>query len=146
MNVSTLGYAEHVRGAKYQQSLDFLAQHGILESQCILVKGYFQDTLTPEFHARYTQEGRHIGFAFLDCNITSSYQICLDFIRDFVGAGTYVYMDEYFINHDVPAVFGDFSERLQQRKGLRSIFIRNAGTFGALFVLQAHMDTARSSD
>ena len=73
------------------------------------------------------------GFAFLDCNISSSYKTCFDFIRDLVFPGSFIYMDEYFINGDVPHLFEDFANYLRDNRTLKVNYVRDAAGVGALF-------------
>lgn len=120
---------------KLEEAHNYICGHGIMVDQCFVRPGYFQETLTDEFKAQYLGEGRKIGYAFLDCNITSSYETVFDFIFELMGKDSAIYMDEYFVNKDVPVLFASFSERLLRERGLASYFMRNAGGFGALFRL-----------
>ena len=43
-----------------------------LKDRCVMVPGYFQDTLTEEFKAKMRARKQKIGFAFLDVNIAAS--------------------------------------------------------------------------
>jgi hypothetical protein len=131
-------YADIPGVNKYQQALSTIRDHGLFLDRCVLRKGLFEDTLNQEFKDGYKAERRSISFAFLDCNILSSYRTCFDFIIDFVRPGTFVYMDEYYVTQGVPALFDRFCDRLKAEMGdVRPLFVRNAGTFGALFLLAA---------
>jgi hypothetical protein len=44
-------------------------------------QGYFQETLNDAFKEELRREGRKIGFAFLDCNLSSSYKVCFEFLE-----------------------------------------------------------------
>jgi hypothetical protein len=119
---------------KMAMARKYITDHGLLADRCILKQGYFQDTLSPQFKAELAAEQRKIGFAFLDCNITSSYVLVFDFILDLLVAGrAFVYMDEYFVNGDVPPLFDTFAKRLRDKRGLVARYMRNAGGFGALY-------------
>ena len=99
-----------------------------------IVKGYFEDTLNDAFKARLRKEGRRVGFAFLDCNIVSSYRTCFDFLEEFIQSGrAFVYMDEYYCTGGVPELFDKFRSAVRERHGMQAHFVRNAGGFGALF-------------
>ena len=104
-----------------------------MPDNCILTQGYFEDTLNREFKSELLGENRKIGFAFLDCNITPSYEMAFDFILGLMAGMSFVYMDEYFINADVPILYKEFSAKLREEQGLNSYYMRNAGGFGALF-------------
>jgi hypothetical protein len=100
------------------------------------VKGHYEDTLNDAFKARLRAETRRVGFAFLDCNIAKSYQTCFDFLEDFVREDrVFIYIDEYFQTHEVPRMFDVFCANVGKRYGLRPHYIRNAGAYGALFIL-----------
>jgi len=134
---SRIGYfAPHlVRGDQYQLHLDYVKDHGLFEEQCILVQGFFQDTLNPAFKANLLDEGRRIGFAFLDCNMTFSYKIAFDFIFDLLADNSYIYMDEYFQNAAVCEHFETFKRKLREERRIGCVYVRNAAGFGGLFRL-----------
>jgi hypothetical protein len=120
----------------YRTSEKRLRRHGLLLDRCVIVKGHFEDTLNDEFKARLRAENRRVGFAFLDCNIPSSYKTCFDFLRDFVREDrAFIYIDEYFQMNEVPGLFDEFCAAVKDRFGLRAHYIRNSGAFGALFIL-----------
>jgi hypothetical protein len=48
---------------------------------------------------------------------------------------SFIYMDEYFLTLEVPEMFAEFCEKVRDRHGLTARYIRNAGAFGALFIL-----------
>lgn len=121
------------QGDKYQWHLEMIKEHGLYVDQCILVQGLFELTLTKNFKASYQKENRKIGFAFLDCNITSSYKTVFEFIFDLLADNSYVYMDEYFQNPEVNTLFNDFCIKLRSKRKLGAVYIRNAGGFGGLF-------------
>lgn len=132
-------YFEHYRGnAAYGVDRRDLMRHDLLLDRCEVVKGYFADTLNEVLKERLRREGRRIGFAFLDCNIGSSYRTCFDFIIEFIRQDrVFVYMDEYFITLEVPAMFGAFARKAEERYGLKPHYVRSAGGFGALFCLMS---------
>jgi hypothetical protein len=69
----------------YRKSEARLRNHGLMLDRCELVKGHFEDTLNDAFKARLRTENRRVGFAFLDCNIPSSYKTCFDFLQQFMN-------------------------------------------------------------
>jgi hypothetical protein len=111
-----------------------LRRHGLLLDRCVIMKGHFEDTLNDEFKAQLRADNRRIGFAFLDCNIPSSYKTCLDFLLDFIRDDrAFVYIDEYFQIPGVAELFDAFCDAVRARYGLRARYVRDAGAFGALF-------------
>jgi hypothetical protein len=128
-------YFEHYRGDEiYRKNFLQLKRHQLLADRIEIVKGYFEDTLNEKFRARLRNENRRVGFAFLDCNIGSSYKTCFDFLEEFIQEGrAFVYMDEYFCTEGVPELFEKFCSAVRQRHHMRAHYVRNAGGFGALF-------------
>jgi hypothetical protein len=123
-------------GHHYRTALRRLRWHGLMPNRIELVKGHFEDTLNDAFKARLRAESRRVGFAFLDCNIAPSYKTCFDFLRDFINEDrAFIYMDEYFQTNEVPRMFEDFCAAIKERYGMRAHYVRNAGAFGALFIL-----------
>lgn len=116
--------------------VDKLETYGALRDRCVLVPGYYQDTLNDAFKARLRAEGRKIGFAFLDVNTQSSYKLVLDFLLDVMGQHKmFIYLDEYFMDAPVPVLYKKFTAEAKKRFNLESYYMRNAGSFGALFCL-----------
>ena len=109
--------------------------HNILPHRCILKQGYFQDTLDSEFTASYIKEGRRIGTLFLDCNIASSYEFVFNWAAPLLHKRCFVYMDEFYITDGVQELFDNFCREVRDRYNARPAFVRNAGAFGALYLL-----------
>lgn len=124
-----------IRGNKIKQHYQYLDEHNLYRDQCFLVQGLFQNTLTPEFKAKYKSEKRKIGFAFLDCNMQSSYKTVFEFIFDLMAEQSYIYMDEYFQGPYVIEFYQQFVDELRRKRNMGSVYIRNAGGFGGLFRL-----------
>ena len=113
-----------------------LHDFGLMAGRVELIKGYFKDTLNDAFKSRLHAEKRRVGFAFLDCNIVSSYKTCFDFLVEFIREErAFIYMDEYFQIPGVATLFDEFCSAVLKRYGLKARYIRTAGAFGALFVL-----------
>lgn len=115
-----------------------LARYEALKDRCVIVPGYFQDTLNDDFKAMMRRENRKIGFAFLDVNIASSYKFVFDFLLDVMRPDRmFIEIDEYFEEHSpaIHTLYDDFAQAAKDRYNLDSLYMRNAGAFGALFCL-----------
>jgi hypothetical protein len=122
----------------YEVSQTKLKRHGLFLDRCHIIKGHFEDTLNEDFKEQLRSQKRRIGFAFLDCNIPSSYKTCLDFIGEFVNQDrVFIYLDEYFQIKGAADLFDDFSTKMRETRGLKTRFVRDAGGFGALFCLMS---------
>jgi hypothetical protein len=130
-------YFEHWRIAPEQaMPLASLEPYGALRHRCIMVSGYFEDTLNEQLKAKMRSANQRIGFAFLDCNFASSYKVVFDFLIDVIGpTKMFIYLDEYFMEPSVPVLYSMFTDMARERYGLHSIYMRNAANFGALFCL-----------
>jgi hypothetical protein len=136
-------YFEVYRGAKKFPDEE-LQRHGILLDRVEMIKGYFSDTLNADFKARLRREGRKIGYAFIDVNIAPSYATVFDFLPEFMQEGRcFVYMDEYFLVPEVPILFQGFCKQMADINGMAPYYIRNAGSFGALFCFMTDSRPAR---
>jgi hypothetical protein len=122
-------------GDQYDQHLQFVDEHQLFADRCFLVQGFFQDTLTAAFKTAYRREERSIGFAFIDCNVESSYKVVFEFIFDLLAPNGYLYMDEYFVWPYVFTQFQQFRTELAAKRHIACEYIRNAGGFGGLFRL-----------
>ena len=140
--VNERSFFEGWRGT--QESNDpelLLTPYGPLKERCVLVSGYYQDTLDESLKSKLRAEQRKIGFAFLDCNLNSSYRLVFDFLLDVIGSHKmFIYLDEYLMDHPVAALYQKFAAEVKRRHRLTSIFVRNAGSFGALFCLMPGLD------
>jgi hypothetical protein len=115
-----------------------LKRFGQLKDRCHIVQGYFQDTLNDDFKAMMKRENRKIGFAFLDVNIASSYKFLFDFLLEVMTRDRmFIEIDEYFEEHkpSIHPFYLDFAAEAKRRYNLDSLYMRNAGAFGALFCL-----------
>jgi hypothetical protein len=113
-----------------------------LKDRCVLVQGYFEDTLNDEFRTKMRANNQKIGYAFVDCNSEQSYKVVFDFLIDVIGADKmFIYLDEYFMDAPVDRLYRQFTEEAKKRYGLNSLYMRNAGSFGALFCLMPGVKT-----
>lgn len=132
-------YFEHWRNPfDVAAPLASLQRYGPLKDRCVIVQGYFQDTLNDDFKAMMKRENRSIGFAFLDVNIASSYKFVFDFLLEVMKPQRmFIEIDEYFEEQRPPIhpLYQEFAASAKQRYGLDSLYMRNAGAFGALFCL-----------
>jgi hypothetical protein len=130
-------YFEHWRNPfELAAPITTLAKYGALKDRCVIVQGYFQDTLTDKLKAEF--RNRKIGFVFIDVNIASSYKMVFDFLLDVMKPERiFIEIDEYFEDHKPPihTLYQDFAVKAKQRYNLDSMYMRNAGAFGALFCL-----------
>lgn len=135
-------YFEGWRGTEEGNDPDLLlTPYGSLKDRCVLVSGYYQDTLNDNLKAKLQGEGRKVGFAFLDCNLASSYKIVFDFLLDVLGSyKVFIYLDEYLMDYPVAGLYQKFAAEAKRRHELTSLYVRNAGSFGALFCLMPGLD------
>lgn len=131
-------YFERWQGeAKKREARNWIERHGLYVDRCEIVAGYFENTV-PAVLERYRDGARKIGFAFLDCNITSSYRFLFGVLPPAVHPCGFIYMDEYHVNPQVPLLFQAFLEELRATRGFGAQFVRSAGVFGALFRFMGH--------
>ncbi|MGE0229962.1 MAG: hypothetical protein AB7U23_15790 [Dehalococcoidia bacterium] len=117
----------------YDMSMKMLRDHGLLLDRCELHKGYFSDTVPTQLERYRDPAGRKIAFAFLDCNITASYEYLFGLLPPCVHPRGFIYMDEYHDNSDVPVLFRKFVQEVEETRGFGVELVRNAGGFGALY-------------
>lgn len=132
-------YFEHWRNpTDIAAPLWTLDRYRALRDRCVIVPGYFDETLDDELKTTMRKPDRKIGFAYLDCNIASSYKQVFDFLLDVMKPQRmFIALDEYFEEHKPPIhpLYQDFAAKAKERYGLDSLYMRNAGAFGALFCL-----------
>lgn len=131
-------YFGHWEGEdKREQAHAFLDQHNLFRNRCEVHAGFFTDTVPPILERYRGVDAEKIGFAFLDCNITTSYEFLFGLLPPCVNSHGFIYMDEYYENQDVPGLFREFVAELERTRGFGVEFVRNAGVFGALFRFMA---------
>lgn len=121
------------KGDRLDQHQGFVRDHGLYVDKCHLVQGLFSDTLTAKRREAYLAEGRRIGFAFLDCNMGSSYKTVFEWIFPMLAGNSYVYMDEYLQSPTVIEYWEQFVSELRIRRNMNTVWVRNAAGFGGLF-------------
>lgn len=130
-------FQAYTKGKNYYREMQLKYEsYEIMKGRVELIKGYFKDTLNDDFKKRLRNENRNIGFAFLDCNIPSSYETCFNFMEEFINPKkSFVYLDEYYQFPEVANLYDKFVLNVSERYGLKSRFVRTAGAYGALFRL-----------
>lgn len=84
-------------GALHTSEEEFIRQvvdHGMPREKLITVKGYYEETLTPELKARLLPT--RAAVVYLDCDLYSSAAAALEFASDFLQPGTVVVFDDWF--------------------------------------------------
>ena len=117
-----------------------LDEFDVFRDRTHLIQGFFDKTL-PAF-----KTPSKVGFAFLDCNITPSYQYVLSYIFDKVDVDSYIYADEYFDNSLIYAEVQRFKNKLIQERNLDLNFVRAAASVGALFRIVKFIDEKDTGD
>ena len=128
----------HRAAVEHSMDLASLEEYGRLKDRCVMVPGYYQDTLNDALKQQRKAENRRVGFAFLDCSLGSSYKTVFDFLLDVIGPERmFIYMDEYFIDAkpSVHSLYRDFAAEAKRRYDFDSLYMRNAAGCGALFSL-----------
>jgi hypothetical protein len=82
---------------QYRSSLgmtrSYLKKRGVPPDRVVLEKGWFSDTLTPEFRER--NGIRRASFLMVDCDLYSSAREALDFAGPLLGRRTVIYFDDW---------------------------------------------------
>lgn len=133
----------HRVAGEHSMATSSLEPYGSLSKRCIMVPGYFEDTLNDALKAKRNAEGRRVCFAFLDCSLGSSYKTVFDFLIDVIGPKRmFIYLDEYFIDAQpsVHVLYESFCAEAKRRHNLDSLYMRNAAGCGALFSLMPTRD------
>lgn len=117
-----------------------LDEFDVFRDRTHLIQGFFEKTL-PTF-----KSPSKVGFAFLDCNLASSYQYVLKYIFDKLDVNSYMYADEYFDNSVIYAEVQKFRNKLVQERNLDLNYVRSAGSVGALFRIVEFVDEKDTGD
>ncbi|MET4801290.1 TylF/MycF/NovP-related O-methyltransferase [Bradyrhizobium sp. LB11.1] len=82
-----------------QEFLRLIGEHGIYTSQVRTVKGLYGDSLTPALKQQFTESGRRIALANIDCDLYESAIPVFDFIEPLLQAGSVLYIDDLFVGN-----------------------------------------------
>jgi len=91
-----------------------LTDHGMPPDQLITVKGFYDQSLTPELRDRLLPGKAAV--IYLDCDLYASAVPVLEFVRPFLARGTVLVFDDWFCFHGDPErgerrAFREFRER-----------------------------------
>ena len=100
-----------------KQFLNIIAEQGILVDRVHTVKGFYQDSLTPELTAQLRDEkGVRAALINVDCDLYESATHVFNFIGPFLQEGTCLYIDDYFVGYragsrgGLPKAFNEFED------------------------------------
>jgi hypothetical protein len=124
---------------------NLLERHMLYTDKCYLVQGLFEDTLTKEFKEKWrddkaagqdhSQTALHLPPEFRNSARRQIGFAVFEWIFDAVAENSYVYMDEGLQSPEVLAMWSHFTEALCLKRNIGTVYIRNAGGFGALYRL-----------
>ncbi len=91
-----------------------LTKRGVDWDRTTLIEGFFSDTLTAE--TKRSHPFRSVNVAFIDCDLYSSTQEVLDWLRDLLRDGSILLFDDWYsfgTGDDLgqPKAFGEFLEQ-----------------------------------
>lgn len=73
-----------------------IVQHGIYVDNTEIIKGFYNDILTPDLQQKMLATGRRIAVATVDCDLYESAVPVLKFIEPLLQEGSVIYMDDLF--------------------------------------------------
>lgn len=94
-----------------------IAEHGVYVDRVRTVKGFYDQSLTPELAAELKAAGRKAAVVTVDCDYYESSVPVFNFIEDFLVEGSVIYIDDYFAgyrgspNRGVARAFAEFRDR-----------------------------------
>lgn len=124
--------AEFQRNPELDKYYDKIKRNGLYVENCRLVKGFFQETFTPEWVAEYCKGERRAGFVNIDCDRPASHQAVFDNLAGILSDNAWIYLREGLEPPNF-ALFETFREKLATERNLRAVLIRTAGNGGTLW-------------
>lgn len=139
----------HWRPGMYRSGLEATRSHldgqGVDWGRVKLVKGWFDETLTPEFVARHRMEKASV--IMVDCDIYSSARTALEFCAPLIRDEAIVFFDDW-----APLAarnLGEkraFDEFLGEHRDMRATDFENYGGESKAFVISRHAIQAREHE
>lgn len=86
-----------------------LASHGMDMSRAVLIKGFYEDSLTEALHGAHPF--RPASVVLLDCDYYTSTKVAMNWLRPYLRVGTILLFDDWFSHAN--------NEELGQQKALR---------------------------
>lgn len=116
---------------------DKIKQNGVYVDRCRLIKGFFDETFTPEFVAEYLKGGRRAGFVNIDCDLPESHAAVLQHLGSILSDNAWIYFREGIEGHIMPLI-ENFREKIARENNLRMLPIRSVGAGGMLYRCYKH--------
>ncbi len=111
---------------------------GIPRGRYELVRGYYEESLTPDLAARLAGEGVKAGIVYVDCDLYASTALVLEFVVPLLQRGTIVCFDDWFTFEGDPERGEQRAARefLERHPELGLVEYVNFGWHGKSFIVQ----------
>ena len=82
-----------------EQFMELVHVHGIYVDNIITVKGFYDDSLTPQLQRELIESGRKISLTTVDCDLYESAVPVFNFIDPLLQEGAVIYIDDMFAGY-----------------------------------------------
>jgi hypothetical protein len=88
----------HAKGLLKTEILKFekLVKFGKKYRKINVIKGFYKDSLTPQFKKNFKKKKIKTSFINIDCDLEISVKESLDFALNYIVDGTVLYVDDYY--------------------------------------------------
>lgn len=116
------------RGALTTSEADFMKiirDHGIYADRVRTIKGFYSDSLTPEFRRKFMDTENKIALLNVDCDLYESAVPVFSFVEPLLQEGTLIYIDDLFVGYRGSPMKGVARAFLEFQKKSRFRFVRH---------------------
>jgi len=116
--------------------MGLIQEHGIYVDNVKTIKGFYNESLTPELQREYVANGTKAALVTIDCDLYESAVPVFDFIEPLLQEGTLIYMDDLFCGYKgspcegVAKAFLEF----QQRSAFKFLPHMEVGWWGRTYI------------
>lgn len=129
-----------------QDFRDIINKHGIYTDRVNTVKGFYDQSFTPQFQRKMLDEEDKVSFACVDCDLYESAVPVFRFLEPLLQEGTLIYIDDLFTGYRGTPTKGVARAFLEFQKHSRFRFVQhmNVGWWGRSYI--AYIDTGPIDD
>lgn len=116
--------------------MDIIKEHNLFTNNVFTVKGFYEESLSPELKNDLSRKNTKASLVTLDCSFYDSFVCAFDFLDDYIQEGTILYIDDYRVtykgnpNEGAPKAFKEFMEKSK----FKFEEFLNIGWFGKSFI------------
>ena len=136
-------YKEGGYSASYAEFINNLRSNNIAENQIEVIPGFFKETLTENFYAKYFLHDSIAAVVNIDCDIYEPAKLALNFVKPMLKQGSIVLFDDWY-SYALDPNKGEvlaLREFLAENTKMQFMFWKDYGPVGRAFIVSISTST-----